>query len=162
MVPFDISMLSIICFIVGFALMVVEMFHPGFGVPGITGGILLIIGIVFSAKTVVQAMLMFIIILTVLGVLLTIVLKSVSKGKLSKSLVLDQTQKKENGYICSEDLEFFLNKEGITKTVLRPSGTADFDGIKLDVVSEGDYIQRQKKVKIIKVEGRRIVVKEID
>ncbi|MCY6957244.1 NfeD family protein [Clostridium brassicae] len=157
----DISTLSVICFVIGFLLMIIEMFHPGFGFPGVIGGILLIVGIVFSAKTIVQALIMLIIILTVLGISLTIVLKSFSKGKLSKTLVLEDIQKKELGYICVEDLNFFLNEEGVTTTVLRPSGTADFNGIKLDVVSEGEFIQREKKVKIIQVEGRRIVVKEI-
>jgi len=49
----------------------------------------------------------------------------------------------------------------VATTVLRPSGIVNFDGIKLDVVSEGEFIQPGSKVKIIKVEGRRIVVKKI-
>lgn len=158
---FDVSTLSVICFVIGFLLMIIEMFYPGFGFPGIMGGILLIVGIVFSAKNAVQALIMLIIILTVLGIALTVVLKSFSKGRLSKTLVLEDVQKKEEGYICVEDLNFFLNKEGIATTVLRPSGTADFNGIRLDVVSEGEFIKKGKKVKIIHVEGRRIVVKEI-
>ncbi|WMJ79304.1 NfeD family protein [Clostridium sp. MB40-C1] len=158
---FNISTLSVICFVIGFLLMIIEMFHPGFGFPGAIGGILLIVGVVFSARTVVQALIMLIIILAVLGITLTVVLKSFSKGRLSKTLVLEDIQKKERGYICVEDLNFFLNKEGLTTTVLRPSGTADFNGIRLDVISEGGFIQKEKKVKIIHVEGRRIVVKEI-
>lgn len=58
-------------------------------------------------------------------------------------------------------MERFLGKEGTALSVLRPSGVANFDGIKLDVVSQGDFILKGTKVKIIKVEGRRIVVSEI-
>lgn len=158
----DISMISVICFLIGLTFMVFEMFHPGFGFPGIIGGILLIMGVVLSAKTAMQGFIMFIVILAILGALLLIILKSFSKGKLSKELVLEDRQNKESGYIGSEDLEYFLNKEGITKTVLRPAGIADFNGVKLDVISEGGYIEKERDVKIIKVEGRRIVVREND
>lgn len=157
----NILTISIICFAVGFILMMIEMFHPGFGLPGFIGGILLILGIVLSAKTIVQALIMLIVILCILGIALTIVLKSFSNGKFSKSLVLEDMQKRDKGYISVEDLNYFLGKEGVATTVLRPSGIVNFDGIKLDVVSEGEFIQPGSKVKIIKVEGRRIVVKKI-
>jgi membrane-bound ClpP family serine protease len=44
--------------------------------------------------------------------------------------------------------------------VLRPSGTADFSGVRLDVVSDGDFIPKDSKVVISKVEGHRIVVRK--
>jgi membrane-bound ClpP family serine protease len=157
----NILTISIICFAIGFILMTIEMFHPGFGLPGFIGGILLIVGIVLSAKTVVQALIMLIVILCVLGITLTIVLKLFSKGKFPKGLVLEDMQKKDKGYISVEDLNYFLGKEGTTTTVLRPSGIVDFDGVKLDVVSESEFIPPGSKVKIIKVEGRRILVKKI-
>ncbi|WML34888.1 NfeD family protein [Clostridium sp. OS1-26] len=49
---------------------------------------------------------------------------------------------------------------GTTLTILRPAGIADVNGIKLDVVSEGEFISKDRKIEIIKVEGRRIVVRE--
>lgn len=153
--------IPILCFVVGFILVVVEMFHPGFGAPGITGGILLVLGVILSATSFLEAFIMIIIILAILGVALTIVLQSVVKGRLPKNLILQNTQKKEEGYTGTEDLKYFLEKEGTTLTVLRPSGLADFQGVKLDVVSEGDFISKDVKVKIVKVEGRRIVVKAI-
>lgn len=58
-------------------------------------------------------------------------------------------------------MQYFLDKKGTTLTVLRPAGTVDFDGVKLDVVSEGDFIPKDTEVKVIKVEGRRIVVRQI-
>jgi membrane-bound ClpP family serine protease len=154
------SWLAVICLFIGIVLVIVEMFHPGLGVPGITGVLLLIFGIVISAKNLFQVLVMVIIILAILAIALTIVLHSATKGRLSKILVLHEAQKKESGYIGTEDLKYFLGYEGSALTILRPAGTADFDGIKLDVVSEGDFIKKDAKVKIIKVEGRRIVVRE--
>jgi membrane-bound ClpP family serine protease len=152
---------SAILFILGFILVIVEMFHPGFGAPGITGTILLILGIISVARNLYDVFILIILILAVLGIALTFVLYSATKGKLSKTLVLTDSLNKEQGFEGTEDLNFFLGKEGKAITILRPAGTADFDGVKLDVVSESEYIQKDTKVKVIKVEGRRIVVREI-
>lgn len=147
--------------IVGFILMIIEMLHPGFGMFGITGGIMLVLGIAFTANSLIQAFYMLMIVLAVLSVMFILFLRSASKGKLNKALVLQSAQKREAGYIGTEDLNYFLGKEGITTTVLRPSGTADFDGVKMDIVSESEFISLGTKVRIIKVEGRRILVREV-
>jgi membrane-bound ClpP family serine protease len=157
----NITLVSGLCFAFGFILVIIEMFHPGFGFPGILGAVLLITGVCISAQSLIQLLIMLIIIIALLCVALTIVLKSAIKGRLSKILVLHEFQKKESGYIGNDDLEYFLGKEGTTITMLRPAGTADFEGIKLDVVSEGGFIKKDSTVKIIEVQGRRIVVREI-
>ena len=157
----DVSTLAIFCFAFGFILMVIEIFHPGFGVFGIFGGILLIAGIVLTAKTFLDGLIMLIVILALLGFILAVAIQSASKGRLSKILVLHSEQKKETGYIGTEDLDYFLNAEGEALTILRPAGTADFKGVKLDVVTEGGFISKGEKVKVMKVQGRRIVVRKI-
>ena len=157
----DVNTLAIFCFAFGFILMVIEIFHPGFGVFGVFGGILLIAGIVLTAKTLLDGLIMFIVILALLGFMLAIAIQSASKGRLSKILILHSEQKKEAGYIGTEDLDYFLNAEGEALTILRPSGTADFKGVKLDVVTEGGFISKGEKVKVMKVQGRRIVVRKI-
>lgn len=157
-----ITMIQALVLIIGVILVIVEMFHPGFGAPGITGSALIIIGIILTAKTFLQAMILIALILAILGIALSLILHSATKGKLSDSpLILKQTNKKEAGYIGVEDLQFFLGKEGVSVTVLRPSGVVDFDGVKIDVVSEGAFIQPNTKVKVIKVDSRKIVVREL-
>lgn len=155
----SIDAFTAICFALGFILVVIEMFHPGFGAPGITGGILLVLGIVFTARSLTEALILLLIIIAILGVTLTFVLQSATKGKLSKILILSNSQRKDNGYIGTEDLNYFLDKEGVAATVLRPAGIADFSGVKMDVVSEGEYIQKGSRIRVIKVEGRKIVVR---
>ena len=156
----NIGWLSAIYFSIGLFLLVVEMFHPGFGVPGITGLVLLILGIIATARTMMDVLVLLVVIIAILGIMLSFVLSSATKGRLSKKLILKETATREAGFIGTEDLSYFLDKQGTTLTVLRPAGTADFDGVKLDVVSDGEFILKGRQVKVTKVEGRRIVVKE--
>jgi membrane-bound ClpP family serine protease len=153
--------ISLICLIVGLGFVIVEMFHPGFGAPGIIGGILLIAGVLLYARSLMQALIMIIVILAILGVVLTLVLQSASRGHLARHLVLYDSLDKDDRFSASEDLAYFIGSEGTTITVLRPSGTANFNGVKLDVVSEGEFIPKDSNVKIVKVEGHRIVVNQI-
>jgi membrane-bound serine protease (ClpP class) len=47
---------------------------------------------------------------------------------------------------------------GVARTTLRPSGKADFEGHVVDVISQGDYLREGSPVKVIAVEGPRVVV----
>lgn len=154
----NITMASGILLILGLILVIVEMCIPGFGVPGISGAILLIIGIILTAESAAQALILGTIILVILSVVLGVVIYLVSKGKL-KGIILKDKLDKVSGYSSTENLDYFLGKEGITLTVLRPSGTADFDGEKLDVVSECEYLEKGTSIKVIKIDGRKVLVR---
>ncbi len=54
-----------------------------------------------------------------------------------------------------------LNGTGTALTQLRPSGIADINGQRVDVVTEGDLIERGAQIKVVAVEGARIVVREV-
>lgn len=151
---------SLLCLIAGLVFVIIEMFHPGLGAPGIIGAILLIIGVILYANSLLQVLIMIVIILAVLGVALTLVLQSASKGHLAKHLVLNDSLDDDVRFSSTDDLNYFVGSDGMTLTVLRPSGTAGFDGVKLDVVSEGEFIPKDSAVTIIKVERHRIVVKQ--
>ncbi|MBI2946092.1 MAG: NfeD family protein [Verrucomicrobia bacterium] len=55
-----------------------------------------------------------------------------------------------------------LNQTGVTHTNLRPSGTAVINGRRVDVVTEGSMIDRGTPVRVIAVEGLRVVVRAIE
>ena len=152
---------QMVILLLGLVLLIIEMFTPGFGVSGGIGIVLLIAGIILTASTPFEALVMIVLLLIILGVALQIILRSATKGRLSKTLILNESLTKNAGYIGTDDLEYFVGKEGTTLTVLWPSGTAEFDGLRLDVVSEGEYIPKNTKVRITEVAGRRIVVKSI-
>lgn len=150
----------LIMMIVGVGLLVFEMYIPGFGVPGISGIALLVLGFVLLRPTLVQGLVLFAILAAILCVALSICLYSASKGRLSRSkLVLNDvavpTDAAENN-----DMNYFIGREGVTHTALRPAGIGEFDGVKLNVVSDGEFIAQGKPIRVQSVEGNRIVVRE--
>jgi membrane-bound ClpP family serine protease len=149
------------CFIVGLFLLGIEVIHPGFGLPGLTGLALLFLGVFLSAQTPKEALIMTLIILALLGLALSFILNSAKTGFLSRKIILKNTSVKKSGYIGVADLSDYLGKEGQALTTLRPAGIADFNGVKLDVVTEGDFIAKDTMITVIKVEGRRIVVRAL-
>lgn len=55
-----------------------------------------------------------------------------------------------------------LNQVGTAMTNLRPSGTALINGQRVDVVTEGALIERGQAVKVVAVEGLRVVVRAVE
>lgn len=150
---------AVLLLVIGFILVVIEMYVPGFGAPGITGIACLIAGVILKANSALEALIMSIVIIALLCIALSISIHSVSKGRLAKSkLVLHETAT-DAGSIGENDLKYYLDKTGTTTTVLRPAGMGEFDGVKLNIVSDGEFIAAGETVRVIAVEGNRIVVK---
>jgi membrane-bound ClpP family serine protease len=65
--------------------------------------------------------------------------------------------------ISTEGLDYhtLMGEVGRTITPLRPAGTTDFDGQRVDTVSEGIMIERGSTVRVVAVEGRRVVVRPV-
>lgn len=156
---FDI--IAAVCIISGLAFIIIEMHVPGFGLPGIIGVLLLVAGVILCARTPLQALILILIILAVLGLVLVFVYRSASRGKLSKNIVLSDTLGEDIAFSGVDDLGYLIGSEGVALTPLRPSGTADFSGIKLDVISNGEYIKKGSTVVVDKVRGNIIIVKQV-
>ena len=150
------NLLSVILLVVGFVLLVIEMYVPGFGAFGISGCVLLIGGIIAARPTPLQALIMVVIILALLCIVLSVSIHSASKGRLSKSKLVLTDESIEHAEAA--DLGEFVDKKGVAVTVLRPAGMAEFDGVKLNVVSDGEFIPEGERVRVSRVEGNRIVV----
>ena len=150
----------ILCMITGIALLVVEVFVPGFGLPGVSGLVLLAAGIVITWRTYgpVAGLAATLIALALAGISISVSVKSAATGRLSKSALIlnDVTPGQEH-----EEAEALLGKEGVTVTVLNPVGMAEFDGVRLNVVSEGTYVEKGAPVRVNRVEGTKIIVREI-
>jgi len=155
----NVSVFSIILFVAGLTLLIIEMFQPGFGFFGISGIIILVCCIFVTAQSMSQAITLTVFFLLLMLILLGIFLFFMSKGKLPNKLVLRDSETKEDGYTGTKDMQEFLGKTGIVTSICRPVGNVDFDGVKLEVVSRGEFIEKGTQVEVIEIEGNRVVVK---
>lgn len=156
-----IETLQAVLFLLGLLLLIVEAFIPGFGIAGGTGLVLLVVGIITTARTAFEAFVMVVILILFVALMLFIILRSAKKGALSKKLILWSASRHEEGFSTTADTTSMTGKEGIAITILRPAGTGEFDGKRFDVVSEGAFIERGSNIRVIRTEGRRIVVEPI-
>lgn len=76
-------------------------------------------------------------------------------------LVLDERQQNRKGYTSVADKSRFLGKKGVCVTDLRPAGTIIVGGEPVDVVTEGNFVNQGDTVKVINVDGSRVMVRQI-
>jgi membrane-bound ClpP family serine protease len=157
--------LVVLLFVLGIVLIVIELLMPGFGLAGGLGILSLIAGVVLAAQVVTPVMLVFIIavvLLIITGMLFWLYKSATKDGRISRLLLLRTKTGNEEGYNSASDSSSLLGHEGIAVTVLRPTGTGEFAGKKIDVVSDGEFIQKGSPIRIKEVEGFRVVVEKID
>jgi len=154
------SWIGLILFVAGLICLVFEVhILPGHGISAIIGLILITVGMYFALGgsqgggwyTVAAAM------MTTVGIMVAFFIY-LPKSKVWAKLGQPMRQSASAGYVASEDYTEFLGRSGTATTLLRPSGTAEIDGVKLPVVSEGEFIPAGTSVHVILVQGNRIVV----
>jgi len=165
-----------VLFVVGSVLLAIELFViPGFGIVGISGILLMIAGLFLAlikhplpetpvdVSRLVQATYIVAGSLIATFLLATFSFRFMPKFPILSKLVLSSEEKAEEGYRSAPvELEKFLGQQGMTLTMLRPVGKAQFGDTILDVVSEGELIEKGILVEVIKVEGNRIVVSQVE
>lgn len=155
------GMETIVLLALGIVLIVAEFFVAG-GILGLLG-VGAIIGALFMAGFDVGQMALSISIAFVVAIIAAVVLfkwVGMERG-LFKHIILRGSTTTELGYVSTVNRLELIGLEGVAITPLRPAGTAEFDQERLDVVSEGVFLEKDTPIKIVKVEGSRIVVREI-
>ncbi|MGC7873862.1 NfeD family protein [Desulfosporosinus sp. SYSU MS00001] len=149
-------------FILGIVLIFLEIFVPG-GILGLFGIIALITGIVLSVDSLLEGIVYVSLLLITLAVLIALSFRFSQTRRFWERFALKTRQTKQEGYVAPKvHYETFLGKQGIALSQLRPAGTADFNGERLDVVTEGGFIANGSKIVVIEVEGTRVIVRQID
>jgi membrane-bound serine protease (ClpP class) len=165
------SIVEILLFVTGLILLAVEIFViPGFGFAGI-GGIVLIVAALFLALLGADPFIdwdqVSVAIFQLTGALVLsllvffIILKYLPKSSTFSKLVLAEEESADKGFVSYPSDKELIGKEGIALTDLRPAGSAEFNGERIDVIADWDYIVKGKKIKVIRVEGIKVVVKEV-
>ena len=151
----------------GFVAVAVEVFLlPGFGVAGILGALLIGAAVVLAmlgnfptGRDVVQA-------LAVLGASVFISLavafawfRHLPNSRRFRGLIHQEASLSAEGYVSALPRGDLIGKQGVAITDLRPAGVATLEGERIDVVTEGDYINSGARVEVVRAEGYRHVVR---
>ena len=79
-----------------------------------------------------------------------------------RRLILSTDMEAEEGFVSSPETDRqWLGKTGRAVSPLRPAGIAEIDGNRVDVVSDGVFIDAGAPVRVTRVDGNRIVVRRI-
>lgn len=150
--------LVVILLIAGVILLLLETILPGL-IAGIVGFCCLIAAVVlgyveFGAYT---GNLVLVLVLCGLVIGFACWVKFFPDSKAGRLLVSQSTV----GDIKTEQPEL-LNQTGVAYTQLRPSGTALINGRRVDVVTEGALIPRGTGIRVVAIEGLRVVVRALE
>ena len=153
---------TIVCLVVGVVMLIIEMLTPGLGIAGGVGLLSLIAVVVMQfshgSKTVALVLVAVVLVLIIAALLWFI--RSFSKGRLSKSfLVQRESINASSSNAASQEAGALNGKTGVAITTLRPSGIAEFDGQRVNVVTAGEFIEAGKPVKIAAVSASGLDVR---
>lgn len=142
----------------GLLLVVLEVLViPGFGVFGVLGALAIFasgtvayiyLGAVEAAGALVAG-------LGLTGVLVW----WLPRTRLMRSMALEACQ---SGAAPDPELVKLAGREGQAVTVLHPAGAARIDGRLVDVVTDGQYVDRGAPLRVVSVEGARVVVEPVE
>ena len=149
-------------FLIGMALLIMELFLPGFGVSGICGILCLVAVIVIQFMTNRPSVAWIVTgaVLLILLIMIVLFMHSMKNGMLFRSpIVLKEQIEAEAIKPSSESLEPLIGKTGTALTPLRPSGIALIDGKRYSVETQATFVDKGAEVTVLGVDGTKITVR---
>lgn len=147
---------ALIFVIIGLMLLLIEVFlMPGTAISGIVGIICLVIGIVIGFKvSVMYGSIILVGTLIVSGALSVKLLKAETWDKIAIKNNITSKSGNTNSLLAVGD-------EGKSITRLNPGGNARIKDEYLEVTARNSYIDSGVKIKVVKIEGRRVFVEPV-
>ncbi|BBK28091.1 hypothetical protein SAP2_12750 [Staphylococcus arlettae] len=157
----DVNVVSIILFGIGVIFVIIELFVVG-AVIGLIGMGLIIFSIITLGDNLIF-MIGNVVIALILSIIEWVILVKIFKRNIPflDKVVLKDSTNTESGYTSHDDRSHLVGKTATTLTDLRPAGIISYGTERIDAVSDGSFILRNKEVTILEVEGTRVVVREI-
>jgi membrane-bound serine protease (ClpP class) len=154
------GMEAIILLILGIVLIVAELFVPG-GILGSIGIGAILVSLFMSGYDIGQMSLSIGIAFLVAVIASVILFRRIGLDKgVFRHIILKESTSTELGYVSNSNRTELVGQDGVAVTALRPSGIADIGDDRVDVVSDGSFIDKGSQIKVVKVEGARVVVRE--
>jgi membrane-bound serine protease (ClpP class) len=161
---------ELILFVVGLGLLAAEiMLIPGFGVAGLLGLLCIVSALVltlvglpldvtFRTGAWVDPLTRVTAAMISTLVLMLLAARVLPRTATGRGLVLASATSRSEGFIASDESRL-LGQRGTAESDLRPVGVARFGDTRVDVITEGEFVPRGAKLRVLHVEGARIVVR---
>jgi len=155
---------------VGAGLIALEVFViPGFGVAGLAGGVSVLTALMLSmlgsyptVSEVISALGIIAVSILLIGVVAFAVLRHLPFSRAMSGVLLNRATTQEAGYLSAPDRSDLEGRVGKALTDLRPSGTVSIDDERIDVVTEGPWVEKGEEVIVLRAESYRHVVRRAE
>jgi len=157
---------SILLLLVGFALVVLEVFVPSGGILGFLAGVAIVsaIGMTFYHRGPAAGFIFTTVAVVALPVVMALAFKYWPQTPMGKRFLLGLPTDEETLPHSEqrEQLKKLVGKVGVAKSVMLPSGAVRIEGRTIDAVSQGMPIEQGQRVKVVEVKANRVVVRPVD
>ena len=157
-----VSMYQIAVFLVGILCIVIEVLVPTIGLLAGLGVAAMLYSVVLALGGDVNAIYAMLASFVLAAIIFAMIVKKLPSSRLWKKLVLSDQSTSARGYVSTVSRMELMGREGEVLTELRPAGSVLLDGSPVDVVSEGAFIRKGERVRVVYVNGSRVVVRKID
>jgi membrane-bound ClpP family serine protease len=150
---------------IGFLLLPVEFLLPTGGVLCALGLAAIVVGIVFAFGLGTNTGLLVLIgVVLLVPIIMLLIGKLAPRSPLVRGMLLTAPMNNETvtGSPNHHPLEDLRGRIGRTLSALRPAGAVDFDGRRVDTLSEGMLIEPGQYVRCIDVRAGKVIVREIE
>jgi membrane-bound ClpP family serine protease len=170
--------LEVMLFVAGLCSVLVEIFVlPGTVIFGLGGGLLILSSLILASQTFVfphneyqwsqlqNSMVSLLLVCVGLGVAVAVIRRYLPHAPWASGMLLDPPSGEELEQMSVResivDFRHLVGQQGTTTTPLVPSGKARFDGKAVDVIADGEMIERGQPVEVTSVQGNRVMVKSV-
>lgn len=154
-------LLAVFLYVVCAALIVAEVFIPSGGLLSICALACVAGGIrIFFHFSTAAGWLGVVVAIVMVPALLVVAYKALPGTRFGKHVILARPVRQRGDAIAdTPELAKLLGAVGKVLTPLRPVGTCDFSGRRVECVAESGYVEKDQLVKVIRVEGTQLTVR---
>jgi len=162
---------EVLIFVIGVVLIFLDIFFvAGFGALAIPGVMLVFASLFLSLMgrtelwtwdSVGQATQPLTVAFVMTGVLGYVMYKFLPKTNAWSHLILQTEERASEGYLAVASYDDLMGSEGEAVTPLRPGGAGVFGDRRLSVTTEGDFLESGTGIRVVEVEGNRVVVRKV-
>ncbi|MDR0993694.1 MAG: ATP-dependent Clp protease proteolytic subunit [Verrucomicrobiota bacterium] len=161
----------------GVALVALDMFIiPGFGIMAVLGILLILLSLIGSMThplpglplalpgwaEVQTALTKTMLAIAGTGLAAGVLSRFLPKSRLFRRLTLTSATRADEGYTASQDFSGWLGQTGVALTPLHPSGVIRIGDQRLDVITEGEFLDAGTAVRVAVANGNHVVVQKAE